>query len=272
MSSSLPTDPAYDKAVLDFGVGTYDSDLNSPRGEDSEESPKKSLPGTSLPSDANNPSARSDYYDQMTLGMNGDEWADEDTGVYADSQLPSPDKNETHVDNSLGALGNEWSGYVVEDLVDNPGFPSGEAFNSPPHLRVCSSGNTHMSTHRRATNLGLVGDLTSDFLKKFGKKDLTRRHVMAFLQNCGQPQFLASDIIRCLKLRHSVFVKDVLDEFPVAKVASTGATSLASTRDSIVQLEVDNLANPELASELRRCAASISDVVALLERVGTRNG
>jgi len=122
---------------------------------------------------------------------------------------------------------------------------------------------------RRATNILLVSDLTQDFMKKFGKKDLTRRHIMSFLSGQNQPQFLASDIIRCLKLRHSVFVKDVLDEFPIAKTASDGKFSLSAIREKLIQLEIDSILQPEVSSQFRRCAANISNIIADLERLET---
>lgn len=92
------------------------------------------------------------------------------------------------------------------------------------------------SLTRVSTNIELVSELTKDFLKEFGKKNLTKRHVLSFLQELGHPQFLSSDIIRCLKLRHSVHVKDVLDEFSVMKQASHGGipsilNKISSLRD-----------------------------------------
>jgi len=73
---------------------------------------------------------------------------------------------------------------------------------------------------RNATNINQVVALTKDFLKEAGKKGLTKRHVLAFLQQRGLPQYLSSDVIRCLKLSHDIHVKDVLDEFPVYREAS----------------------------------------------------
>jgi len=124
---------------------------------------------------------------------------------------------------------------------------------------------------RRATNILLVSDLTQDFMKKFGKKELTRRHVMAFLSNLNQPQFLASDIIRCLKLRHSVFVKDVLDEFPIAKTASDGMVSISSILGELIKLET-SATIPETSSKLKHCVASLSSVIADLKMLEVGDG
>jgi hypothetical protein len=120
---------------------------------------------------------------------------------------------------------------------------------------------------RQATNISMISDLTQDFMNKFGKKDLTRRHVMSFLSESNTPQFLASDIIRCLKLRHSVYVKDVLDEFPIAKTASDGRLSLAAIRAKLAMLESSS--QPEVVSQLRQCSACISSVIKDLEAIGS---
>jgi len=76
------------------------------------------------------------------------------------------------------------------------------------------------SRARKATNLSLVSELTDGFLKEYGKKDLTKRHVLSYLQSKGHPQFISSDIVRCLKHKHKLYVADVLDKFPVSKKAS----------------------------------------------------
>ena len=135
-------------------------------------------------------------------------------------------------------------------------------------------GTTEMSrwykvASRQATNINLVTDLTSQFLKACGKKDLTKRHVLAFLQSLGHPQFLSSDIIRCLKLSHEVYVKDVLDEFPVHRQTTASQTSIASLRDKLIQLEIDNVLDPKVSSVYRRCAANLSRVIVDLERLET---
>jgi len=401
MPASLPTESAVDKAVNEFGVGTYDSDNgNGSRGEDDEDGKSESspngdaLPGThgldpfgpdrllsypqtfasvermillaagmvpgdlsvptehqhpesdpgddsvptvaeasELPDDHDNPSARSDYYDRMTTGMSGDEWADEDSGAWAAEKepgaaLPGVQKNETSMDDFLGALGNAWSGYETEDVSDTKGFPSTDLAENADFPRsnddtsggrLVATGDRIMSKlddtlasyargettlgglydalvgtdtrtaaatgktvghfidsvsgpSRTATNHELVGDIAKGVLKEFGKKGLTRRHVMTFLQTSKHSQYLASDVIRCLKLRHSVYVKDVLDEFPVVKTASSGLSSLASVRERLIQLEVDSVLRPEVSSQLRRCAASVSVAIADLERLEGRHG
>lgn len=347
MGSSLPVESAADKAVQEFGIGTYDSDNGTGMlGEDSEgvrseKNPRgKSLPdaggspaslpetlqsypgsfasafreamlalrratgmlpgdvdaGTThqhpdtgrvdsvvpstaqskLPSDEDNPSARSDYYDRMTVGLTGDEWAGEDSGAYASSELPGEAKNEVTVDNGLSGAGNAWSGTVTQDQSGEAGHPTDSFRENVDYLRedLLSGGEISIASEAKmrktATNHELVGQLAQSFLKKYGRKDLTRRHVMAFLTSEGQHQYLASDVIRCLKLRHSVLLKDVLDEFPAIKTAS--GLSMASVRDRLIELESVYVAKPEVAYHLRRCAASISQVIADLERFEGRNG
>lgn len=242
----------------------------------------QSVSKSGLPSDAGNPPARSDYYDRMRQGLDRAPdpdgallWPDEDSGAYASgaSELPEAMKDEDSEDNYLGGLGNAWSGFVVEDQAGSAGFPSTDYLENANYPRDDRDGGGYImaSKGRVATNFGLVKELTDAFIKAFGKKDLTRRHVMAFLKRVGQSQYLASDIIRCLKLSHKIYVKDVLDEFPVARTASSHVT-LAGTRDAVIDLEVQHLAEPDTARELRRCAASLSDVVALVERLGVSDG
>ena len=245
-----------------------------------------SVSNTKLPV-GHEPSQRADYYDNMKIGWTGDEWPDEDSGTYSSDEqdsLPGVVKNEVTLDNFLNSLGNYWSGTVTEDVSGPNGFPSEDFsentdFTRNDLTRVSRTERTipnnfmmetnNMSKHQ-ATDIALISDLSNDFLKKFGKKDLTRRHVMTFLSGLNRPQYMASDVIRCLKLRHSVFIKDVLDEFPIAKTASSG--SLASVRDKMIELEINSILYPEVSYVFRRCAARISDVIADLERFEARNG
>lgn len=357
MAAALPTESAIDKAMDNYGIGTYDSlsDSSNPSGEDSEcrEPRGKSLPDAGppdvfgpdrllsypsdpdarlgswcrnvfaaaelpgdadrpvththpnmsffdsrvmsvaqepdadcacaeLPSDAGNPSPRSDYYDRTVTGGTGDIWPKEDSGAYvsqdkeAASALPGVMKNEEIMDNGLQSLGNWQSGYEIEDVSGPYGFPATDFSENVDFGRSdLQSGGRVLASRsydmkRTATNIQLVSDLTLEFLREFGKEGLTKRHVLAFLQSRGEPQFLSSDIIRCLKLNHDVHVKDVLDEFPIAKKASYG--QLASVRDRLIQLEIDNITVPEVSSVYRRCAADLSRVIADLERIEGRNG
>jgi hypothetical protein len=123
---------------------------------------------------------------------------------------------------------------------------------------------------RQATNINQVVALTKDFLKEAGKKGLTKRHVLAFLQSRGLPQYLSSDIIRCLKLSHNVFVKDVLDEFPVARAASTaGNTTVARVRNKLIDLECRYVLQPEVAGVLRRLAANLTRALIDMDRIAS---
>jgi hypothetical protein len=64
---------------------------------------------------------------------------------------------------------------------------------------------------------------------------------------------------------------DNLDVFPVLRTAST-TVNLTNTRNKIISLEVDNLIRPEVSAQLRYAAAELSNVLALLERMGDQNG
>jgi len=217
--------------------------------------------------------ARSDYYDYMTTSTKVNSFDDmfsnsgDDTYTSSDEDsLPSLPKNEQEFDNNLQSLGNYWSGMVIQDQSGPAGFPSTE-FEDPQRYQKTNASEKNMK--RMATDIELVRGLTKSFLKDFGKSELTRRHVMAFLQKNNRNMYFASDVIRCLKLDHDIIVKDVLDEFPVKKEAST--SRLSSIRDILISYEVPNGKNPEVASECRLAAANISHVLALLERYGVKN-
>jgi hypothetical protein len=195
--------------------------------------------------------------------------ADEDAGVFASESydsIPVPPSDYAFHDNNLQSLGNYWSGVTIEDQAVPAGFPSTE-FEDPQRYQVTNASGNKMK--KVATNIPLVLDLSSKFLKEYGKKGLTRRHVMAFLQKSGSHQYLASDVVRCLKEVHDIDVKDVLDEFPITHTASS--SSLASMRDMLVDLEIHNIRNPETSKVFRYAAADLSRTIALLERLGVDN-
>jgi hypothetical protein len=266
-----------------FAAAAVPGDSDRPRHRSApsfSESPIRSVanPGSKLPADSDNPSSRSDGYDRTVAGIE-DAWATEDTGAYVSqeksgsSSLPEPVKAEEQMDNNLHSLGNWQSGTIVQDVAGPQGFPSPDFLENEDYDRddmndggrIVASEGASMS--RIATNISLVTGLTTDFLKEYGKKGLTKRHVLAFLQSRAQPQFLSSDVIRCLKLSHDIHVKDVLDEFPVSKKASA-FSHIGSVREKVIQLEIDNIRDPGVSSFYRRCAADLSKVIADLERVG----
>lgn len=274
--------------------GDADQPPCSPRPADDTKDDVLPTASSELPSDADNPAARSDYYDRMQTGQVDqsdlpDIWADEDTGAYAsedvgETSLPGAPHNDFSMDDFLGALGNEWSGAVVEDLSGPAGFPTENFLEEADYMkrklndwtddaRIIATGECMNQTRRQATNVDLVVRLTSEFLKKNGKKDLTRRHVMAFLQDEGQPQYLVSDVIRCLKHSHKVYMADVLDQFPVSREASSSfRTAAVGLRERFIQLEIENVRSPGVASCFRRSAADLAHVIADLERSEDRNG
>lgn len=227
--------------------GHYDPDMT-------ENGRPLSDPGdhTHLPS-GDFPAARADYYDKTVVGSMDDIWTDTVTNTYSDkedsskgegSELPGVHKNEVSIDNLLGSLGNAWSGVVEEDISDPNGFPSTD-FNENVDYQKSNDGTLGQlvasvdtsigfkksgdEMNRVATDVSLVESLTKDFLKQFGKKNLVRRHVLAFLQDKSLPQYLASDVVRCLKHQHSIVIPDVMDTFPLAKIASSETASVANS-------------------------------------------
>lgn len=269
-----------------------------------------------IPSDSGNPPARSDYYDSMTIGESSGLWPKEDSGAYVNQEvkrtdpdvplpyvdgdgqyvgpdgsietIPTPETNDVSMDDFLGALGNAWSGFVVEDQAVPYGFPSEEfqeeadfldenpllpeVFELQPFGYTTSGDAMSTGPSRLATDLKLVGSLTEDFLKAYGKKNLVRRHVLAFLQERGLPQYLASDVVRCLKHRHRIVIPDVMDVFPLSRTASDGTSRLARAHDALVELSIEHAHEPEVASVLRRCAASVAHALALSDRMEGLDG
>lgn len=263
--------------------------------EDEEEHAKlpEGLTGThsELPVDSKNPPARSDYYDRMSLGRGrgfDDFWADEDTGSYSSEDkkkkgeeaeeiesLPVPLSNDVSMEDFLGALGNWWSGYKVEDLTNEPGFPSPvhefqelkSETNEESGTLFGSDGGSRMSK-RTATNIEMVRELSAGFLKGFGRKDLTRRHVLAYLQQEGHGfrQYIASDIIRFLKLDKGIYIKDVMDEFPVIKDNDISKTA-SDIHSKLVNLHISNLHNQDTRKVLMRCASDFAKVMARMDKL-----
>ncbi len=298
-----------------------------------------------LPSDSDNPSARSDYYDKMTMGSStgrplvhllnedfssavtsaarllaegmSDIWPTEDSGSYVTQEkkdpsdevehsdepfvpykekaegghyvdedgyiesFPEPEFNDMSMENDLGALGNGWSGYTVEDMSNPAGFPSenfleeadfvDESANSPEiwHLQpfgyASSIATGKPQMNRQATDIEKVRELTAAFLKEHGRKSIVRRSVLSFLQGEGLPQYLASDVIRCMKHDHGILVPDVMDTFPLAKDAPEDLRRLASLHGRLLELSITT-ADRRVASRLTQCAASVARALAKLER------
>jgi hypothetical protein len=242
--------------------------------DDTQESPVETVADSDLPDDADNPSAHSDYYDHMKMGAVEDMWAKEDDGAYVsqESKLPGVLKNEETMDDYLQSLGNYWSGYEVEDVSGAQGFPSTDFSENIDIDRSDNQDGGRILAMRTATDLQLVTELTQEFLDEFGNKNLTRRHVMAFLTDRGRPQYLASDIIRCLKHNHKLVIPDVLDTFPIAKTASDSTATensyikVASMRDRLIELQIESVLDTPVSVAFGRCAADLVHVMVLLER------
>jgi len=254
--------------IRKMGAASLPGDLDRPprqrkRPEESTiQTPLSSAASAELPSDKDNPPARADHYDKTKIG---------------DTMLPGTAKNENSFDKFLGSLGNWWSGWGLDDVSVPMSFP---ATDRPPEetdkfLNVpTGTASERNAMQRKATNLDLVGTLTSDFLKKNGKKGLTRRHVMAFLREGGFHQYLASDIIRCLQQRHDVHVADVLDQFPVASDRVASQASDIDLRTSAarhlvgIRGSVASLISPDAGAskKLKQCGDEITGLVAELVR------
>lgn len=262
--------------------------------EDDEEHAElpEGLAGThsELPVDSQNPPAFADYYDRMSLGRGrgfDNFWADEDTGSYSSEEkgkdgeegeeiesLPVPASNDVSMEDFLGALGNWWSGFTIEDMSNEPGFPSPQhefqelksETNEEGGTLFGSDGGSRMSK-RTATNIEMVRELAAGFLKEFGKKDLTRRHVLAYLQQEGHGfrQYIASDIIRFLKLDKNIHIKDVMDEFPVIK--SDVSKTASDIHSKLVNLHISNLQDQDTRKVLMRCAADFAKVMAKIDKL-----
>ena len=282
------------KSINNLAAAIMPGELDRPPerrriNDDTIQSVVESVSQAKLP-DGGEPVARSDYYDRMQTGMSGisEIWPDEDSGAYAneekisDSKLPGSDKNEVSMDDTLGALGNYWSGYETEDVTSPQGFPTEDFKENIDYDRSDNQNGGrilasrygdqfNMERTRIATDIPLVVDLTKEFIKKYGKKDLTRRHVMAFLQDEGRPQYLASDIIRCLKHSHKLVVPDVIDTFPVVtKTASSNG--IASVRNKLIDLQLENILDTKVSIAFGRCAANLTYVMAVLEKLEGHNG
>jgi hypothetical protein len=232
-----------------------------------------------LPSEEENPIARADYYDRQSWGKKkktsvptSDIWAEHGGDVFADEQdesLPTSVRNEGGLDNFLNALGNFWSGYETEDLNQEYGFPSmdyQENSNWPKSNQDDSGGKVMSGSMRTATDIERVKELTKDVIKEYGKKGLTRRQILSYLQKIGEGfrQYLASDIIRCLKLSHDVIVKDVMDEFPVKKIASIKFSSRAKEiHESLLKFSSENI-----SPEMFKLSTEFARVVADVEKLG----
>ncbi len=251
-----------------------------------------------LPS-GNLPVARSDYYDRTVIGTSIDQiWPSDDSGAYVSgichkdddnddndndeitgaSELPVPGKSEVKMGDFLESFGNANQGFVWEDTSGPIGFPSEEFKENVDFPKsndgtlgqlvansneFDNSGNImHMKT---STDIKLVISLTKDFIKEFGKKNIVRRHVLAFLQDRSLPQFLASDIIRCMKHQHKVVIPDVMDTFPLAKISSDSRTRLGSIHRCITDLFVKCPHDTITSKIITRCSLNIGDVLAELD-------
>lgn len=166
---------------------------------------ESALPGG--PDSIDGPVARSSWYDKSVVTANG-MFADHTGDTFAAKKkesLPSVPQNVVVTDR-LKTVSNPYTGGMYQDQTD--------------YLNVPTEGVTVKSASIRvSTNIELVRSLAGEFIKKNGKKDQTKRNVIAFLQESGSYSFLSSDVVRCLNIEHGAAIRDTLDNFPV-KIAS----------------------------------------------------
>lgn len=224
---------------------------------DTIEDPVMTVAYAKLPEGTDGPVARSDYYDRTVTGSisdiwpshGGDTWANGESN-YKEDSLPTAKQNNKIVQNNTQPLGNFWSGKIIQDQDVPQGFPSTD-FNLDKSPTISDS---KMGSYTKtASNPGLVRELVKKMFAEYGKKDLTKRHCLAFLQKESLPQYLSSEMILCASEDHSVFIKDVLDEFPFKKMAS------GKLSDTLVDAEIKYLRHPEIARVFRLAAAAVMD-------------
>lgn len=234
---------------------------------DTIEDPVMTVAYAKLPEGTDGPVARSDYYDRTVTGSISDIWPTHGGDVWADDHrydvdsLPAAKQNNKVVFNNTQPLGNFWSGKIIQDQDVPQGFPSTD-YNVDRSPTISDS---KMGSTKLASNPDLVRGLVQKFFAEFGKKDLTKRHFLAFLQNEGLPQYLSSEMILCASEDHSVFVKDVLDEFPFKKQASS------DLRSSLISAEISHLRSPEVSKIFRHAAAAVAEADAYLQKKDRRS-
>lgn len=209
-----------------------------------------------------------DYADPSRVSFSEDNlWSSDGGDSYASAKsesLPHSTENSMKTENNLGALGNPYSGYIVQDQNVPQGFPS-EDYRENSSFPKSHPGN--MIASRIATNVELVRDLTKEFLKGRDKDSITKRDITAFLAKNGYFGFMSSDVIRCLRLDHDLHVQDALDVFPVRKASQNfNLTRIAALRDFCVMNDMENISNPEVSADYRVAAACLSSALAVCER------
>jgi len=259
--------------------GDYDVPPTSRRYPETFKDPVMSTAESALPDGGTVP--RTGYYDRKYIeAFSVDNyWPAEDTTVYASTEgessgesesLPGGATNETKLSNGLNGIGNSWSNYIVEDQNVPYGHPSDTFYDGRNYQKTNAS---EKSMNRVAVNVPVVRELSDQIVKSYGKKGLSRRHVMAHLKKHGMPQFIASDVIRCLHADHDIVVRDALDEFPSkTKTASSRVSSLSTVRNTLIDLELKHLHNIETSDQLRFAASDIARALAVLDRLGFKNG
>lgn len=161
-------------------------------------------------------------------------------------------------------------GDAVESMVNDAEKSLGRPMTDEERDEEIGKAQHIFRNRKIGTDISLVNELTKNFMKEYGKKNLTRRHVMGFLTSLGQPQYLASDIIRCLKHVHKLVIPDVLDTFPAARVAHTNS-GLSWTIHKLTELQLENILDPESSFAFAKCSADLSQVLAILDSTKIAN-
>ncbi len=160
-----------DDPIVEYDVDKIDSDINDKEFMSSYAS-------------FNDSSARTDYYDKMSIGSN-------------ELSMPTHDRNEVTNDTYTSGLGNFMSGLTYEDSNTEYGHPS------------------EKYAMKLAVNISYVDSIVKGFLKENkGEKNLTRRHVTNYLSKNGINQYMTSDVVRYLKYVSGIDIEDDRSEFP----------------------------------------------------------
>lgn len=272
--SGLPNDPNINP------LGVINPNSNTKGGVLSPTDVTNTTSNSQLPDDED-PPARTDYYDSMQSGSNPiqfdaikDIWPSQDTGAYVSSEsLPTPPNNDQKSDIYTNGIGNYMSGFVLEDQAVPEGFPSEDYLENSSYPQsntdtIPGGGIVAMQgrvMRHIATDIPFVENLTKQFLKDHGKKNITRRAVTSFLQDNGHgdKQYIASDIVRCLKHSHNIIVPDALDIFPV-KTASM-KNGLNEIHRELVAMEIRYSDNKLVSNEIGKCAVKIASIMSILK-------
>lgn len=251
---------------VDMLPGDYDStSAGSSKAESHYDSVVHSVADSKLPHGKEPPAVMG--YRDPSIMVSYDKFGEHGGDVFAEESLPDVEHNYAESDR-LDTVSNPYSGMMVSDESDSIDL-------NLEGNTVGGQGSMLLSAVRVSTNLELVRDVATDFIKKNGKKGMTKRNVISFLRSVGSYSFLSSDVIRCLNQEHGMDVKDTLDNFPLRTAAQLNirngrinklAIHLAAIENAFVEAEVNELKNPDLASSYRSISSALTQALSAYER------